>query len=385
MPLPESSPDAASPAPRSPARSCRARVPTRFVQKYTVRGSAGRVRRPRRRTAARETSPGAARGTWSPATRESGESPTSSSTTRTLYRCATRAAAAVVGAQGKGASLGCARRSRSRLRTSCCTVDRPVHGMGLRGYFLTDTEHGTSHVPCCQTVQPERAFVPDRTAPVSRRRRSSVPGGRLGSTRGLELSPYRVFPHESGRYPSSATRARRSAGRARAPAAGRTGQRPRQVVRSSPALQAVASAAGRRRPLALREHGAGRSSSASVEGAGAAVRSDAWGLATAGGFDDQVNRIPLIGPSNRPRGGPRRSSRPTPLSLTFQTRLYGLVPISLVVVCSCRSTVTSPINTSRTPLSRPRRSARPLYMSAPRLACNNDEMSHYPPLRPPHR
>ena len=28
-----------------------------------------------------------------------------------------------------------------------------------------------------------------------------MPGGRLGSTRGLKLSPYRVFPHESGRYP----------------------------------------------------------------------------------------------------------------------------------------------------------------------------------------
>ena len=33
---------------------------------------------------------------------------------RALYRCASRAAAAVVGTQGKGASLGCARRSRSR-------------------------------------------------------------------------------------------------------------------------------------------------------------------------------------------------------------------------------------------------------------------------------
>ena len=30
---------------------------------------------------------------------------------------------------------------------------------------------------------PERAFVPDRTAPVSRRRLSPVPGGRLGTTR----------------------------------------------------------------------------------------------------------------------------------------------------------------------------------------------------------
>ena len=35
------------------------------------------------------------------------------------------------------------------LRTSCCTVDRPVHGNAASGYFLTDTEHGTRHVPCC--------------------------------------------------------------------------------------------------------------------------------------------------------------------------------------------------------------------------------------------
>ena len=32
-------------------------------------------------------------------------------------------------------------------------------------------------------------------------RRSPVPGGRLGTTRGLELRPYRVFPYASGRYP----------------------------------------------------------------------------------------------------------------------------------------------------------------------------------------
>ena len=40
----------------------------------------------------------AARGTWAPAQREPGESPTSS-TTRALYRCASRAAAAVGGAR----------------------------------------------------------------------------------------------------------------------------------------------------------------------------------------------------------------------------------------------------------------------------------------------
>ena len=35
------------------------------------------------------------------------------------------------------------------------------------------------------------------------------PGGRLGSTQGLELSPWSVFPHGSGRYPN-----RRGAGAA---------------------------------------------------------------------------------------------------------------------------------------------------------------------------
>ena len=45
------------------------------------------------------------------------------------------------------------------------------------------------HVPWCQTVQPERAFLPDRTAPVSRRRRSPAPGGRLGSHPGACAEP----------------------------------------------------------------------------------------------------------------------------------------------------------------------------------------------------
>ena len=35
------------------------------------------------------------------------------------------------------------------------------------GYLLTDTDHGTRHVPWCQTVQPERAFLSDRAVPVS--------------------------------------------------------------------------------------------------------------------------------------------------------------------------------------------------------------------------
>ena len=38
------------------------------------------------------------------------------------------------------------------------------------------------------------------------------PGGRLGSTQGLELSPWSVFPHGSGRYPYSARTGRRPPG-----------------------------------------------------------------------------------------------------------------------------------------------------------------------------
>ena len=76
---------------------------------------------------------------------------------RALYRCASCAA-------GCGRPAPRAREPRGALgdqgrpcSTSCCTVDRPVHGMRLQGYFLTDTDHGTRHVPWCQTVQPERA------------------------------------------------------------------------------------------------------------------------------------------------------------------------------------------------------------------------------------
>ena len=38
------------------------------------------------------------------------------------------------------------------------------------------------------------------------RRRSPAPGGRLGGTRGLELSPWSVFPHECCRYPKDSAR-----------------------------------------------------------------------------------------------------------------------------------------------------------------------------------
>ena len=54
--------------------------------------------------------------------------------------------------------------------------------------------------PSLTAAPSSRAFVPDRTASVSRRRPSPAPRGRLG---GLELSPCSVFPHESGRYPTS--------------------------------------------------------------------------------------------------------------------------------------------------------------------------------------
>ena len=103
---------------------------------------------------------------------------------------------------------------------------------------------------------------------------------------------------------------------------------PRQLVSSS-ARQLVASAAGPRRPLALREHG--RAGAARWRSRGQERPfGRAPGARTAGGFDDQVNRIRVIG--RRPRrhrcavrpsrtcssachsvkaqGRPRRSSRP---------------------------------------------------------------------------
>ena len=82
--------------------------------------------------------------------------------------------------------------------TSCCTVDRPVHGIRLQGYFLTDTDHGTRHVPWCQTVQPERAFVADRADPAARPAARSTCGeaATIGS-----VAHARPLP---GRYPCSA-------------------------------------------------------------------------------------------------------------------------------------------------------------------------------------
>ena len=120
----------------SPERLAFDRVLTRFVQKYTVRGSAGLGRRSRRRTAARETSPGAARGTWSPAPRESGEkSDVELNDSGLSNRCASRAAAAVVGTQGKGASLGCARRSRSRCERPAAQSTGLSMEWGFGGIF----------------------------------------------------------------------------------------------------------------------------------------------------------------------------------------------------------------------------------------------------------
>ena len=109
------------------------RVPTRFVQKYTARGSAGRLVRARRRTAAR---PAQAPSRGDLFARTAG----GVSMTRALYRCTLRATAGGHAApRGKGVSR-CARRSRSRLRT----VGRPVYGMRLRG---VSSAGGALHLP----------------------------------------------------------------------------------------------------------------------------------------------------------------------------------------------------------------------------------------------
>ena len=142
------------------------RVPTRFVQNYTVRGSAGRVGE-----LDAEQPPGTGpgtpqRGPWSPAPRESSESPTSSSSTTRALPGAPRAL-----------QRGRRRPGQGRLAGALGDQGRAAHVLlhgrpacpwnAASGYFLTVWHHGTRHVPWCQTVQPERAFVPDRTAPVS--------------------------------------------------------------------------------------------------------------------------------------------------------------------------------------------------------------------------
>ena len=60
------------------------------------------------------------------------------------------------------------------------------------------------------------------------------PGGRLGSTPGLELSPYRVFLHGSGRYPTVGDEPNDSPPRRPRPAARLRGQRSQPGPRASP-------------------------------------------------------------------------------------------------------------------------------------------------------
>ena len=95
-------------------RRSRYRVPIPIRAEIHCKGLGGAGRRPRRRTTARETSQAPLEGPGRPHQREPGESPTSS-TTRALYRCASRAAAAVGGvSRAREPLYGCARRSRSR-------------------------------------------------------------------------------------------------------------------------------------------------------------------------------------------------------------------------------------------------------------------------------
>ena len=121
------------------------RVPTRFVQNYTVRGSAGRggaaSSTPNGRPEPAQAPPG---GTLLARTRgRSSESPTSSSSTTRALPGAPRVRSEI----------------RVALRTSCCTGRPACPWNAASGYFLTDTHHGTR--PWCQTVQPERAFLGD--------------------------------------------------------------------------------------------------------------------------------------------------------------------------------------------------------------------------------
>ena len=153
------------------------------MQKYTARGSGGggsssstpnsRPDRPRRPP----------EGPWSPAPRELSESPTSSSsTTRALPGAPRALQLRSTGAQGKGAS-----RVRSEikvaLRTSCCTVERPVHGMRLRGISPasmaseggnradTNDRRPGGPSPVIPTLGLRLSAAPSATAPTSPARR----------------------------------------------------------------------------------------------------------------------------------------------------------------------------------------------------------------------
>ena len=112
---------------------------------------------------------------------------------------------AVDGAQGKGAS-----RVRSEikvaLRMSCCTVDRTCPWNAASGYFLTVWHHGTRHVPWCQTVQPERAFVADRADPAARPAARSTCGeaatiGSVAHARPLSCISARIWSVPSSHVP----------------------------------------------------------------------------------------------------------------------------------------------------------------------------------------
>ena len=152
-----------------------AKVTDQIRAKLHCKGLGGAGRRARRRTAARNRPRHPPEGTL--VARTTGverESDVGRVRRPGLYPVRRVRCSAVDGAQGKGAS-----RVRSEikvaLRMSCCTVDRTCPWNAASGYFLTVWHHGTRHVPWCQTVQPERAFVADRIAPVPRRRRSPAP------------------------------------------------------------------------------------------------------------------------------------------------------------------------------------------------------------------
>ena len=112
------------------------RVLTRFVQKYTVKGLGGAGSsistsnsRPRDQPRRRQ------RDLVARTARVGREVRRRAQRLRALYRCASRAAAAVVGTQGKGASLGCARRSRSRCERPAAQSTGLSMEWGLGGIF----------------------------------------------------------------------------------------------------------------------------------------------------------------------------------------------------------------------------------------------------------
>ena len=130
-------------------------------------------------------------GTWSLAPRESSESPTWSlhdqgSLPVRLARCGWRSS----GAQGQG---GFAVRSEIKVAAARVPAARSA-GLSMEcGFLVFPDRYGTRN-PSCSVLPTEPRRSP-AAAGLPR------PGGRLGSTQGLELSPWSVFPHGSGRYP----------------------------------------------------------------------------------------------------------------------------------------------------------------------------------------